>query len=131
MLKPTEKQRVVSVTTTVITTIGLLLGSIGSTLAQPPRRMLAAPTSQPTSATLSVLEDALWVCDYLATTRGSSDIATFTAVYESLKDRKFADDFDAWCPGCVRTKSRNIKSWLLRIAQAISKLESTLKGEPS
>ena len=95
MLKPTEKQRVVSVTTTVITTIGLLLGSIGSTLAQPPRRMLAAPTSQPTSATLSVLEDALWVCDYLATTRGSSDIATFTAVYESLKDRKFAGDFDA------------------------------------
>jgi len=35
------------------------------------------------------------VCDYLATTRGNSDISTCTAVYEALKERKFAGDFDA------------------------------------
>ena len=95
MLKPTKKQRIVSVTTTVITTIGVLLGSVESALAQQPQRMLATPTSQPAGARLSVLEDAFWVCDYLATTRGTSDIVTCTAVYEALKDRKFAGDFDA------------------------------------
>ena len=95
MLKPTNKQYVVSITTTVITTIGVLLGSVASASAQQPQRVLAAPASQPTGAKLSVLEDAFWVCDYLATTRGTSDIVTCTAVYEALKDRKFAGDFDA------------------------------------
>ena len=95
MLKPTKKQRVVSVTTIVITTIGIFLGSVENTLAQEPQRKLAAPAVQLTSAGLNVLEDAFWVCDYLATTRGNSDISTCTAVYEALKDRKFAGDSDA------------------------------------
>lgn len=95
MLKPTNKQYVVSVTTTVITTIGVLLGSVASASAQQPQRVLAAPASQPTGAKLSVLEEAFWLCDYVATTRGASDIATCAAVYEALKDRKFAGDSDA------------------------------------
>jgi len=95
MLEPIKKQRVVSVTTISITTIGVLFGGVKSTLAQEPLRVLAAPTSQLASARLSVLEDAFWVCDYLATTRGNSDISTCTGVYEALKDRKFVGDFDA------------------------------------
>ena len=95
MLKPTKTKRAVSVTTIVITTLGVLFGSVESTLAQQPKRMLAAPMSHPVSSHLSVLEDAFWVCDYVATTRGGSDIPTCTAVYEALKHRKFAGDSDA------------------------------------
>jgi hypothetical protein len=95
MLKPTKKQRLVSVTTLVVSTIGALFGSLESTSAQEPRHVLAAPTSQLASARLSVLENAFWVCDYVATTRGMSDISTCTAVYEALKDQKFAGDSDA------------------------------------
>jgi hypothetical protein len=72
MLKPTKRQRVVSVTTFVITTIGVSLGSVETTLALEPQRMPA--TSHLTSARLNVLENALWACDYVATTRGASDI---------------------------------------------------------
>ena len=94
MLKPTKKQPVVSVTTIVITTAAVLL-SVENTLAQEPQRMSAAPTSQLTSARLNMLENAFWVCDYLATTQGATDTSTCAAVYEELKDRKFAGDFDA------------------------------------
>jgi hypothetical protein len=100
MLQPTTKQRRVShVTSTAITTIGLLLGCIASTSAQQPQRTMAAPTSQLSSARLTDLENAFWVCDYLATTQGSSDIAACTSVYEAIKERKFAGDFEklvAW-----------------------------------
>ena len=98
MLKPIVKQHVVSVTKIVITTIGLL-GSVESTLAREPQRTVAAPPSDLTSARLTDLENAFWVCDYLATTRGGADVPTCTAVYESVKERKFAGDFDklvAW-----------------------------------
>ena len=95
MLKPTKKQRVVSVTAITITAIGVLFGSVESTLAREPQRVLAAPSSELPSVRLDILENAFWVCDYLATTRGNSDISTCTAVYEALKDRKFAGDFDA------------------------------------
>ena len=98
MLEPIDKQHVVSVTKIVITTIGVLLGS-ASTMAQQPQRTLAAPTSQLTSARLADLENAFWVCDYLATTRGGGDVSACTTVYEALKERKFAGDFDrlvAW-----------------------------------
>jgi hypothetical protein len=43
---------------------------------------------------LTDLETAFWVCDYLAITRGVSDIGTCTAIYDALKERKFAGDFD-------------------------------------
>ena len=99
MLKPTTKQRLVSVTKIVITTIGLVAGSVANTSAQQPQRTSAAPTSQLSSARLTDLENAFWVCDYLATTRGTIDIAACTAVYEAVKERKFAGDFEklvAW-----------------------------------
>jgi len=98
MLKPTMQQRVVSVTKIVITTIGVL-GSVEFATAQQPQRIVAAPPSEFSSARLTDLENAFWVCDYLATTRGGGDIQTCTAVYEAVKQIKFGGDFDklvAW-----------------------------------
>ena len=48
------------------------------------------------SVGLADLEDAFWVCDYTAATRGptGNDITVCTAVYEAIKDRKFGGDFD-------------------------------------
>ena len=99
MLKLTTKQRLFSVTKIVVTTIGLVAASVASTSAQQPQRTFATPTSQLSSARLTDLENAFWVCDYLATTRGSSDIAACTAIYEAVKERKFGGDFEklvAW-----------------------------------
>ena len=93
MLKPT-KQRLVSVTTIVVT-IGVVFGSFESSIARESQRIVVEPTSQLSSAKLTDLETAFWVCDYLATTRGVSDISACTAVYEALKGRKFAGDFEA------------------------------------
>jgi hypothetical protein len=42
---------------------------------------------------LTDLETAFWVCDYLAITRGVSDIGTCTAIFDALKERKFAGGF--------------------------------------
>jgi hypothetical protein len=48
-------------------------------------------------ALLSVrdLEKAFWICDHTATTRGvdAAPVALCSAVYESLRDQKFAGDF--------------------------------------
>ena len=100
MLQLTIKQRRVShAMSTAIATIGLLLGCIASTSAQQSQRTSAPPTSQLSSARLTDLENAFWVCDYVATTRGTSEIAACTAVYEAVKERKFAGDFEklvAW-----------------------------------
>ncbi|MGZ9074352.1 MAG: hypothetical protein ACXW13_01130 [Burkholderiaceae bacterium] len=131
MLKLPKMKCAVPATTIVITTIGVLLGGVESTLAQQSQRTLAAPTSQPASSTLSVLEDAFWACDYVATTRGASDIPTCTAVYEALNHRKFAGDFDALVSWWRQNKAAQHKSLRLRIAQAISKSERDVKGEPS
>ena len=123
MLKPTTKLRLISVTKIVIATIGVLLGSVESTLAQQTQRTSAAPTSQLTSARLTDLENAFWVCDYLATTRGAGDISTCTAVYEALKERKFAGDFDklvAWWRQNKVAQHQNV-------AAAVT----SSKGEPS
>jgi len=95
MLKAIKRQQVVSATTIAFTAIGVLLGSAENTRAQESQRVLADPTSTLASTRLKVLEEAFWLCDYLATTRGNSDISTCTAVYEALKDHKFAGDFDA------------------------------------
>ncbi|MBI2315940.1 MAG: hypothetical protein HYU75_02620 [Betaproteobacteria bacterium] len=48
------------------------------------------------SVGLADLEEAFWVCDYTAATRGTagSDISVCTAVYEAVKERKFEGDFD-------------------------------------
>jgi hypothetical protein len=110
MLKPTTKQRVVSVAKIVIT-IGVVFGSFEGSIAREPQHIAAAPTSLLSSAKLTDLETAFWVCDYFATTRGVSDISACTAVYEALKDRKFAGDFDAlvsWWRQNKLTQHQNI-----------------------
>ena len=95
MLQPTTKQRRVShVTSTAITTIGLLLGCVAGTSAQQPQNAVSASATELVSIRVTDLESAFWVCDYLATTRGVSDIGTCTAIYDALKERKFAGDFD-------------------------------------
>ena len=110
MPKPTMKQRVVSVTKIVVTTIGVL-GSVEIALAQEPQRMVAASASELSSAKLTNLEHAFWVCDYVATTRGGSDVPTCTAVYEAVKQLKFGGDFDklvAWWRQNKVAQHRNI-----------------------
>ena len=110
MLKPTTKQHVLSVTKIVIA-IGVVFGGFEGSIARDLQRIGAAPTSELASAKLSDLETAFWVCDYVATTRGVSDIAACTAVYEALKDRKFAGDFDAlvaWWRQNKLTQHQNI-----------------------
>lgn len=95
MLQPTTKQRRVShVTSAAITTIGLLLGCVASTSAQQPQGAVSTSAAELVSIRVTDLEGAFWVCDYLATTRGVSDIGTCTAIYDALKERKFAGDFD-------------------------------------
>lgn len=50
---------------------------------------------------LADLEEAFWMCEYVAATHGAGaeQIVTCSAVYDALKERKFAGDFDgllAW-----------------------------------
>lgn len=95
MLQLATKQRQVShVMGTAVTTIALLLGCIASASAQQPQSAVSTPASELVSTRLTDLESAFWVCDYLATTQGVSDIGTCTAIYDALKQRKFAGDFD-------------------------------------
>jgi hypothetical protein len=54
---------------------------------------------QPASA--ATLEQAFWLCDYVATKRGidATPIAACTAVYAELRDARFSGDFEqllAW-----------------------------------
>jgi hypothetical protein len=64
------------------------------------RRIAAAPASlasaeEDAALTLAGLEKAFWACDYVATVRGvdATPVAVCTAVYDDLKDAKFAGDF--------------------------------------
>ena len=56
-----------------------------------------SPSCLASCATLSVaeLEEAFWVCDYVATTRGIDATPTerCRALYAELKDTKFGGDF--------------------------------------
>ena len=119
------KQRVVSVTKIVVT-IGVVFGSFESSIAREPQRIVAEPTSQLSSAKLTDLETAFWVCDYLGTTRGVSEISACTEVYEALKARKFAGDFDA----LVSWWRQNKVAQHQNIAVADSASQSNVKGEP-
>ena len=73
---------------------GVLLGSIGPVSAQEAQRTLAAPTAHFSNVSVADLEKAFWMCDYLATTQGVSDVRGCSAVSESLKQRRFAGDLD-------------------------------------
>jgi hypothetical protein len=53
-----------------------------------------APAVRFASVNLSDLEAAFWACEYAATTRASANIANCSAIYASLKERKFGGDFD-------------------------------------
>lgn len=90
----TKQRRVLHVTSTAITTIALLLGCVASSSAQQPQAAVSASASEIVSTRLTDLENAFWVCDYLATTQGVSDIETCAAIYDALKQRKFAGDSD-------------------------------------
>ena len=68
--------------------VGSALGQEGSKAA------VQTPVQQLTSVRTADLERAFWVCEYVATTRGNADIATCTAVYEALMQRKFGGDFE-------------------------------------
>ena len=46
------------------------------------------------SVNLTDLETAFWACEYAATVRGNANIASCTAVYDALEERKFGGDFD-------------------------------------
>jgi hypothetical protein len=59
------------------------------------------PASGIEEASLAELEDAFWVCDYIATTRGvtAAPRAACRSVTEEVKKRKFGGDFErfvAW-----------------------------------
>ncbi len=100
MLQPNTRQRRVShVTSTAVTTIALLVGCIASASAQQPHSAASTRASELVSTRMTDLESAFWVCDYLATTQGVSDIETCAAIYDALKQRKFAGDSEglvAW-----------------------------------
>jgi hypothetical protein len=49
---------------------------------------------QLTRVNLTDLETAFWACEYAATVGGNATIASCTAVYDALKERKFGGDFD-------------------------------------
>lgn len=92
MPKPTTS--IASVTKILITTIALAIGIVQTVSAQQSQHTVSAPTLQLSSVRLTDLESAFWVCDYLATTQGNSDISTCAAIYEAVKQRKFDGDFD-------------------------------------
>ena len=56
----------------------------------------SVPPVEVSSADLADLEGAFWVCDYVATVRGTAnvDVTACTAVYDAMKERKFGGDFD-------------------------------------
>ena len=54
----------------------------------------AVLSAQVASVALPDLEEAFWVCDYIATTRGGADTVACAAVYEAIKEQKFGGDFD-------------------------------------
>jgi len=99
MLRPDTKQYGFSAlanTAALVAVAVALVCNGGSALAQEPQR---APSAQPAhlvSVRLADLEDAFWICDYTATTRRApaADIATCSAIYDALKERKFGGDFD-------------------------------------
>lgn len=74
---------------------------LGGTAVAQQRDAPALSWLDPDRISLAALEDAFWVCDYVATTRGARDdaITRCGAVYDALKERKFGGDFDrllAW-----------------------------------
>ena len=73
------------------------------------RAAVQAPVQQLTSVRMADLERAFWVCEYAATTHGNADIATCTAVYDALKQRKFGGDFEALLTWWQQNKAAEIQ----------------------
>ncbi len=66
----------------------------GTAWAQPSSGASVQTGVQLASVKLTDLETAFWACEYAATVRGNANIASCTAVYDALKERKFGGDFD-------------------------------------
>jgi hypothetical protein len=68
-------------------------GIVSAQQAAPPQPTLAV---QLAGVDVAALENAFWICEYVATTRGTggSQTAACVAVYDELKARKFGGDFD-------------------------------------
>lgn len=98
MFKPDTKQHGFSVTAmaVAITTVTVALGCSGNSLAEEAQRPDSVPTPHLASVRLADLEDAFWICDCAATARraAEADIATCSAIYDALKERKFGGDFE-------------------------------------
>ena len=76
-----------------------LLSAGESAIAQQARTSLATTAFE--NRALHDLEYAFWICDYIATTRGTAaaDPGTCSAVSDALRQRKFDGDLDklvAW-----------------------------------
>ena len=125
MFKPIIRQRrAAHIAKTVVTTIGVFLACAGTALAQQPHQKTSAPASQLVSARLTDLEDAFWLCDYVATTGFAGNIVACTAVYDALKQRKFAGDFDqllAWWQQNKAAQHQRAAQLALSVAQNIQK----------
>jgi hypothetical protein len=64
------------------------------TLVQEPQDAASALGVRLETSTLADVEDAFWVCDYMATIGKADQVTTCAAVYDALKARKFGGDFD-------------------------------------
>lgn len=71
-----------------------LLVLSGNATSQESRVQSAEPSAM---VSLGDLEHAFWVCDYTATAKGVNDVQIVhcAAIYDELKERRFAGDFDA------------------------------------
>lgn len=77
------------------------ISSVLATLASPASAQVSHPALAPhlvqvAEISLADLEEAFWVCDYVATTKGVSDglVSVCGAAYDELKQRKFGGDSD-------------------------------------
>jgi hypothetical protein len=93
MFDRTTQRRVAGSGSAITLMVALLACSVPG-LAQPTQSTSSTAQSQFVGGRLTDLEDAFWLCDYIATTHGASDIHACSAIYAALKHRKFGGDFD-------------------------------------
>jgi hypothetical protein len=98
-----------------------------------------APLSPPASAAfaaapLADIEEAFWMCDYIATTRGrTADVERCGAVYDALRARKFGGDFDQLVLWWSRHKAAQHERMALvkTRAAAAARARDSLAGHPA
>ena len=75
--------------------IAVATASLHAASASEAQGVSIVPASRYATVSVTDLEKAFWVCDYLATTEGIGDPLTCSAVSEALKERRFAGDLDS------------------------------------